>query len=151
MKKIFQILGTVLLIGFVLSTVNCFKEKNFEARVEKIASKISKHLDLNDKQKIELERIKKEIIEKKKSLHSNNSHTSAHKEVIAMVKSDKMDLAKLKATMSTAQSQRKEMREFMLEKLVEFHAILTPEQRIKLADKMETFSKRMGKHYKDED
>jgi periplasmic protein CpxP/Spy len=140
-----KFIGTATLALFILSTVNCFKEKNFEARVEKIANKISKHLDLNDKQKVELERIKKEIIEKKKSLREKSPNES-REQLIGMIRTEKMDLAKAKATMDISYANRKEMGDFMIEKLVEFHAILTPEQRTKFADKMESFSKKMKRY-----
>jgi Spy/CpxP family protein refolding chaperone len=41
---------------------------------------------------------------------------------------------------------RQEMKEFMMDEMIKFHAILTPEQRNKAADKMKNFHERRNKH-----
>ena len=136
----------LIIIVSILTLLHCFREKSFEHRLEKITSRLSSDLDLNSEQKFTLENIKKEIIEKRKSLQTQKTVETARKEFIDILRSEKIELEKLKTTLAPLQTQNKEMRDFILEKFVEFHSILTLEQKRKLAEKIESFSKRLETH-----
>ncbi|MCB1179340.1 MAG: Spy/CpxP family protein refolding chaperone [Leptospiraceae bacterium] len=144
MKKLFKILGVGTLTLILVNFLNCHRGgKNFEDRVNYISKKLESHLDLDDSQKPKMEKIKNEIIAKHKELKAKQN-PEAKKEFIAMVRSDKMDKDKLKTIHENRKKSKEEMGNFIMDKMVEFHAILKPEQRNKLADKMEKF---MNRHH----
>ena len=99
--------------------------------------KIAKELKLNKQQKVELDRIKDEIMVKKAEFKVN--HDEIKNAVLSQVKSDSIDQAALNGLFGDKELEFKEMRAFLINKCAEFHSILTPEQRLKLADKMEKF------------
>jgi Spy/CpxP family protein refolding chaperone len=140
MNRFLKILGISLVIVGSLNFVNCFRGKKFEDRVNHIAKKMASHLDLDDKQKAELEKIKTQIIEKRAQLKATEN-PNAKTEFANMVRSDKMELSQLNSLVEPKIKNRKEMIDFINQKIVEFHAILKPEQRKKLGDKLEKFMK----------
>ncbi len=139
----------LIIIISILTLLHCFREKSFEHRLEKIISRLTSELDLNSEQKVKLEKIKQEIIEKRKSLQTQKTVETVRKEFIEMLNSEKIQLEKLKTTLAPLQTQNKEMRDFIMEKFVEFHSILDSEQKKKLAKKIESFSKRMESHFEE--
>jgi periplasmic protein CpxP/Spy len=115
----------------------CKAHSSHEKRVKWVIKKISKELKLNEQQKVELERIKDEIMAKKAEFKVN--HDEIKNAVLFQVKSDTVDQAALNGLFGDKELEFKEMRAFLINKFSEFHSILTPEQRLKLADKMEKF------------
>lgn len=99
--------------------------------------KIAKELKLNEQQKVELEQIKDEILAKKAEFKIN--HQEIKNAVLSQVKSDTVDQAALNGLFEDKELEFKEMRAFLVDKFAEFHNILTPEQRLSLAEKMEKF------------
>ena len=63
MKYLIKI--TSLSLIALLAIINC-RHHSMEQRAEWIVKKVSSELDLDDKQKTELQRIKKEILDKRK-------------------------------------------------------------------------------------
>ncbi len=108
-----------------------------EKRAEWMVKRISSELDLNDSQKKEVNRIKDEILAKKKGY--KNDHHQMYEAVLAQVKGESVDEALLNQLFQDKEAQFKEMRGFMISKFAEFHKILTPAQREKLAKKMNEF------------
>jgi len=96
-----------------------------------------KDLDLNDQQKKEVENIKAEI--KAKMDAKKDDRKNHMDEMINMFRSDNFDKTKALEMMKQHDSERDEMRSFMLDETAKFHAILTSDQRNKLADKVKEF------------
>ena len=63
--------------------------------------------------------------------------------VLAQVKSDKVDQEALNTFFESKEVEMKEMHSFFVSKFAEFHGMLTAEQRTKLAGKMEEFHEKM--------
>ena len=103
-----------------------------EQRAEWVVKKISSDLSLDDKQKAELQRIKKEILDKKKELDVK----LIPEEIVEQVRVAQFDEAKVNKAFETTGIKRDQMRIFMVKKFSEFHAVLTPDQRNKLADRI---------------
>lgn len=96
-----------------------------------------KDLDLNDQQKKEVDNIKSEIKAKMES--KKDSRKNDMDEMINMFRSDNFDKTKALDMMKQHDADRDEMRSFMLDETAKFHAVLTPDQRNKLADKVKEF------------
>lgn len=101
-------------------------------RADWVVKKLSKVLDLTDKQKVEVERIKKEILDKRNELNVK----MIPEELVDQIRLTQIDEAKVNKVFDDNDAKRVEMRVFMTKKFIEFHAILTPDQRNKLADKI---------------
>jgi Spy/CpxP family protein refolding chaperone len=98
-----------------------------------IMEKISKELNLTDNQKAEVEKIREEIkakMESKKQDRENN-----FTELENIFKQDKIDKESLKLLSQKHEQDREEMKEFMMDEFIKFHAILTPQQRIQAVEK----------------
>ncbi len=113
--------------------------------------KISKDLDLNDNQKAELDKIREEI--KTKMENRKKEREKGFSDFENAFKQDKLDKQTLLDLDSKREADRKEMKEFFMDELIKFHAILTPEQRTKAVDKMKEMKEHMhdGFHRGDKD
>jgi periplasmic protein CpxP/Spy len=135
MKHLIKIFS-ILLIALV-AIVNC-RHRSLADRADWIAKRISSELDLNDKQKAELQRIKKEILDKRKELDVK----LIPEEIIDQIRLTQIDEGKVNKAFETSGTKRDQMRIFMTKKFIEFHAVLTPEQRNKLADRISELLKK---------
>lgn len=111
-----------------------------EKKADWMAKKIASKLDLNDAQKAKLSRIKEEVLARMKNESAGREKTG--REAIALVKSDRLDAAAVNRIFDEREAAMKRLKPFIVEKIVEFHAMLTPEQRAKLADYMEKHHRR---------
>ncbi|MBS1518976.1 MAG: Spy/CpxP family protein refolding chaperone [Bacteroidetes bacterium] len=99
-----------------------------------IIDRISDELDLNADQKAQVERIKGEIRNKMES--EKPDREAMLKEFSEEFTKDRLDKNKILEHIQKNETKRNEMKEFMIDKLVEFHSILTPQQRLKVIEKM---------------
>lgn len=146
MKKVIQL---TLILTILSGFLGCFRAKSFEERVNRVTEKLKKELSLTEEQAKKLESIRIEIINKQKNIKSNLNKEKIRTEVLNMIKSDKIDKDKFKKTTEPLVESRKEMMDFIITKLIEFHGVLNPDQKIKLANLMEEFHKKMEKHVGD--
>lgn len=142
-KRLIGVSLLLLLSAVVLG--NCRGHKDFEKRIEWVASKLNSKLDLDETQKTKLDRIKAELIAKHKE--NRPSHGAFSKEMAEQIRLEKIDIKVLDKIGSDRDAKHAEMRKFFNVKLVEFHAVLRPEQRQKLADLVQKF----GNHHQPED
>lgn len=96
--------------------------------------KISEKLNLSADQKAQVERISSEIKEKMKP--TREPRENLEDEFADEFKKDNMDRNKLKELAEKREMNMKEKKDFMMDKIIEFHDLLTPEQRIKAVDSM---------------
>lgn len=140
-KPYFKIIVTTLLVGsFAFLFGNCRGHKDFEKRIEWVASKLTSKLDLDETQKAKLGTIKAELIAKHKEMKPKQE--SWAKEMANQIRSEKIDTKYLDKMSVERESRHQEMRKFFQTKLVEFHAVLRPEQREKFAELVEKFASR---------
>jgi periplasmic protein CpxP/Spy len=146
MKKTLIIAAGVLSVaalGFVLQGCghgpwgHHSPEKRAEYAVKHIASK----LDLTDEQKTKLNAIKDEIVAKFKE--ERGKHKGTREQAVALWKQDTVNRADVEKLFAEREEHMKTMRPFIIDKLIEFHGMLTPEQRAKAAGIMEEFHKKM--------
>ncbi len=114
-----------------------FHRASPEKRAEWVVKRLSSELDLNENQKKEVNRIKDEILAKRKDFKVD--HQQMYETVLSQVKGESVDEARLNQLFQDKETQFKEMRGFMISKFAEFHKVLTPVQREKLASKMNEF------------
>ncbi|TAL35343.1 MAG: periplasmic heavy metal sensor [Spirochaetes bacterium] len=124
-----------------LAFAGCAHHWSPEKRADYMAKKIASKLDLNDEQKAKLYAIKDEAVAKFKEERAG--HKAMRAEAIALVKKDKVERAEVEKLFSEREEHMKRLRPFIIDKIIEFHAILTPEQRAKAAELMEEFQKKM--------
>ena len=105
-----------------------------EKNAERIVKKISSELDLDDQQKQKLDKIKDEMLAKRNEF--KETRETVFNQILVQVESNKVDQEALKDMLESNEAKMKDMHSFLIEKFAEFHGILTPEQRTKLADKM---------------
>ena len=126
--------GTFALNGCAHRGFHRFGGGSPEKRAEYIVDKISDELDLTDPQKAKLNNIKDEVIAKHKS--RKDKYEGAFSTLQSEIKKDKMDEKLLLSKIDEFSKDREEMHAFMVSKLVEFHSMLTDEQKQTLIDKM---------------
>ncbi len=140
----------ILLLGVVFTASQCRRHychmghhKMSEKFANKAVKRISSKLDLDDTQKAKLESIKNELMAKGKTFKGFRKEVAS--EVVAQAKQDKVDTAKLNQLFDNKQKDMTEMRQLMISKYAEFHAMLKPEQRAKMVKYMEKFQQRCHK------
>ena len=99
-----------------------------------IIEHLSTELDLTEEQKQKVASITEEI--KQRHGACDEIHADAFKKIKEEIKSDELNKETFKSLFSMEKSCKDEMHDFFVEKLAEFHSILKPEQRNKLADRM---------------
>lgn len=139
-----RVLVVVATLASVAAVTNCrpWKHKSPEERAEWMAKRITKELDLNDSQKQVLNKIKDEIVAKHKAEKGN--HEIQLQEMTTLLRADTIDNARLTALRKRHQAHRESMEAMFVEKTLELHKVLTPEQRNKAADLMEKHMKKFS-------
>lgn len=111
-----------------------------EEKADKVAGRLAKHLDLDEAQKSRLDAIKNDLLARKGDFQALKE--GFHAEALSQIRSGSVDVDKLNADLSDREAKARELRAFLVAKFAEFHAILEPAQREKLAARLE-------KHHKD--
>jgi len=106
-----------------------------EKRAEYIINKLTRKLDLTKDQQEKVNKIKDEILTRTKTIR--NDRAALREELTSLIKSEKLTKDMVDKFIDKRKSKMDEIRPFFVEKFIEFHNILTPEQRAKLADKLE--------------
>lgn len=106
-----------------------------EERVDKAASRIAWTLDFDKDQKAKLDIIKNDVIAKLKE--GKPFRESMHKETVELVKRDNLDREAVIAVLDKMIDHFNKNKTFIADKIVAFHAILTPEQKKKIVEHME--------------
>ena len=97
-------------------------------------------LDLNEAQQSMANSYKDEILTKVKAKHSKKK--KMHDELKAQLSSDAIDTARVKALVAEHRAGMDDVINLVVDRVAEFHATLSPEQRTKLVAKLEKFENR---------
>ena len=111
-----------------------------EKRIEFVFDRLTKKLDLTREQAEKVNKIKAEVIERTKTLREERK--SHRGEMAALIKGDTLTEEMVNKFIDKRKAAMEELRPFFVKKIVELHGILTPQQRIKLAEKLEKFHNR---------
>ncbi len=135
MKHTSFFISACLIIVFLASIIGCrprmpWSTRSMDDRIDKIAKKLSRELDLTDEQNKRLDIIKDEIKEKllDRKIRAEIMLSAIQEEI----RKDTLDRQRLEKMYEDRKQSGEGMHKFMLDKFAEFHATLTKEQRIKL-------------------
>ena len=139
MKKRNVLIITLLSMFIATGVVGCkyghhprgFDEFDLEAAVNRIASR----LDLDESQKADLKKITTEIAAKAKEMHGDQE--AHHKELADLVRQETISRDTVDQMVADKMEKMQLMADFAADRLIAFHATLTPEQREKIAKHIE--------------
>ena len=137
-KKVLTISLAGILIAGLLTFAGC-KRHGHHKGAEFVVDYASEVLDLTDAQQADLNQIKEEFMEKAEQMHADKDAMKAT--LMAQLASEQMDEVELKRLAAQHRAQMDELIDLGIDRLVEFHKTLTPEQKTKLVKKLENFEK----------
>jgi Spy/CpxP family protein refolding chaperone len=146
-KRIIPIAAITVLIISGTILAGCGPQRFFcatpEERAAMIVKRIACDLKLTKEQVEKVNKIKDEILLRTKGLRDERE--TVHKEWMDLVRSDRLDKNRLTDFINKREEKIRALKPFFIDKMVEFHDLLTPEQRVKAAEKMEKFHNWCGK------
>ncbi len=139
MKKRIALISTLISILLVSGLAACkhgrhcsgFDEFDQQAVVNRVASR----LDLTASQKAELQDIVSEFAARAKALHADRQ--ARHQELADLVRQETVTRETVDRMVTEKFDRLKELADLAADRLIAFHATLTPEQREKLAAHIE--------------
>ncbi|MBL7713970.1 MAG: Spy/CpxP family protein refolding chaperone [Bdellovibrionales bacterium] len=138
----FVVLGIATLGIAPLAFSGCRHHRSPEHRAEWVVKKIKGELDLTEVQVAKLNSIKDEFLAERKA--HDSKRRLAMDEFLKQVRSDKMDTAKIQGLIDERRTHMDQVGPKIVARIAEFHAMLTPEQRNKAADKLQKFADRFN-------
>jgi Spy/CpxP family protein refolding chaperone len=108
-------------------------------RADWIAKKVASELGLDAAQKAKLDTIKAALLARQADFKA--VHAGFKDLLIGQIRAGSVDTAKLNQGLDERAAKMKELRGFLVAEFAEFHAMLTPAQREKLAAKLEGFDR----------
>ena len=151
----FKIASLTVVIALFLTAIGgaVFAHKEFRDGPHGfLLAKLAKKLDLTESQQQQVDRMREEIKSKFESRRENGD--ALMKEFADEFKKDNLDRTKLRELNDKRKQNEQEMESFMMDKLIEFHDMLTPAQRVKASELMNEMKNKFherGKHDKDND
>lgn len=127
------IIGTVSLAG--ISFAKKIHDLRKEGVISFVIDKVTEGMTLSNDQKSKIAALKIEIKTKVES--KKPARKEKFDNLVSEFKKDNLDKAALENMFKKNEQERTEMRDFAESKLIEFHNILTPAQRIQAAEKIE--------------
>ena len=136
-KKTAVIFGVLTLIG-ALAIGAAFADHRHH-RGDRMVERIAEQLSLEDAQKSRLQTIVMEVEQKREELREESAATMR-----AIITKETMSREEALQLLQLREHARETMRGFMAERFAAFHAVLSPEQRVKMADIAPKMLSRMG-------
>ncbi len=138
-RKIIVITGILSVLVLMAGLTACkhghrhrgFDEFDLAAATDRIAHR----LDLTESQKAEFERIAAEIAEKAKAMHADREDRL--QDLADLIRQDAVDQDTIDGLIGAKMENMQAMIDFTVSRLIAFHATLTPEQREKIAARIE--------------
>ncbi len=119
-----------------------FCKSDLDGRATMIASWIAGDLKFTKEQRVKLDKIKNDIVAKMKP--KIGEREKLHNDIVDLITKERITKDQVARLIERHEAGRRDMKPFITEKIVEFHAILTPEQKKKLAGRLEKMHKRCG-------
>ena len=142
MHKTFRVVVGTLVLAGALVGAGCHRHHTPSERADWMTSKIAKHLDLDDQQKAKLMAVRDEMVAAR--AESQQEHKAIMEDVIAQVKSDRLDQAKLTHLMERHQAEQKRVMQRLLPKAADWHATLRPDQKAEAVEHIRKWMDRYG-------
>lgn len=131
---------TIVLICVFISAALVFtgcRSHSPHGKAEFMVDYIAETLDLNVQQRAQLDGIKEEFLAKAREMYAKKE--AMYDEFMAELRKEEIDQQRMKELISQKQEQMAEIMDLAVVRLAEFHRTLTPDQREKLAAKLEYF------------
>ena len=131
----------VILTVFSLVFVGCGRRgyhstvEDSKERMEWFSGKIADRLDLSANQKSRVEELLTELHDKRGE--GRQWHQSVRQEMLALVRQEQVDQEDINRVVEPVRQHMEEIVAFAGDRIIEFHALLTPAQREKLAKEIE--------------
>lgn len=116
---------------------HCGWHSSPEQKADRIAKRIAKELDLRPEQRTKLDKIKTDILSRKADFQA--VHAGFGELALGQIRAATVDPSKLNQGLEEREAKMKELRSFLVAEFTEFHDMLDPAQREKLASKLERF------------
>jgi len=142
MQNTFRVVVGTLVLAGALVGAGCHRHHTPSERADWMTGKIAKHLDLDDQQKAKLIAARDEMVAAR--AESRQEHKAIMEDIIAQVKSDRLDQAKLTELMDRHQAEQKRLMQRVLPKVTEWHATLRPEQKAEAVEHLRRWMERYG-------
>jgi periplasmic protein CpxP/Spy len=123
------------MFGGMLLFTGCRHEDGRRPDPKRIVSEISSRLKLDEMQRSRLTEMVTDLTADLTALH--DTETDPHQQMAEMVRSERLDEVELQQLYAAKREKLDRMAERVIPDLVEFHALLTPEQRETLAKRIE--------------
>jgi Spy/CpxP family protein refolding chaperone len=134
-KGLIVVLICVFISGALIFT-GC-RSHSHQGKLEFMVDYIAETLDLKEEQRAQLDGIKGEFISKAKEMHEEKE--AMHTAFMAELRKAEINPENLKDLIDQKRAQMDEIIDLAVVRLVEFHKTLSPEQREKLATKIEYY------------
>jgi Spy/CpxP family protein refolding chaperone len=129
-------IGTIILMGGLAACKRGYHHRGFdEFDLAAVTGRIASRLDLTESQETELDRLAAEIADKAKTMHAG--HAQRYQELADVIRQDTIDRDIVDARIGEKLEKMQAMADFVADRLIAFHSILTPEQREKIAEHIE--------------
>ncbi len=135
MKKLAIIITTILASGSMLLFGGCRHGHNKAEHIEFVIDYFEETLDLDAAQKTKLAEIRKELTAKMETL--KDSREKMRPMVKEQLAAEKVDVKVIKQAITLHRQDLDSVIDLTVDRLAEFHAVLTPVQRQKLIAKLE--------------
>ncbi len=132
-KYVFLIVSLTVLLALVVS--GCCYHRTPEQKAEHVVQHLVSTLKLDAAQTAKLETMKDEFLARRRDMLKMREES--FKDVKEMMLSPQVDQARLNARREKVQAHTNDMLGFVSAKFVEFHDMLTPDQRSRLVEEME--------------
>ena len=139
------ITGSILALCFSLLFFSGCRHRGHHGGAAFMIDYLSEALDLNESQQAQLDEIKEEMFAKAKEMRAKKR--AQHEDLMALIKSEQIDPVQLKAMVAEHRAQMDQVVDMAVDRVVAFHSTLTPEQKEKLATKIEKFHRYHGRGF----
>jgi Spy/CpxP family protein refolding chaperone len=144
-RRIFRFAFPVLAVaGAAVLLSGCHRRCGWhhdpQQKADWIAKKVASELDLDAQQKAKLDAIKAALLARQADFRA--VHAGLKDVLLGQLRASSVDTAKLNQALDEREAKIKELRGFLVGEFSEFHAMLTPAQREKLAAKLERMDRR---------
>jgi Spy/CpxP family protein refolding chaperone len=123
------------MVGGMLFFTGCRHEEGRRPDPKRIVSEISSRLNLDESQRSRLTQMVTELEADIVALH--DAEPDPHQQMAEMVRSERLDEIELQQLYTAKREKVDRLAEKIIADLVDFHALLTPEQRETLAERIE--------------
>ncbi len=139
MKKLAATLAVLAVAALGTLALTAFRHHHDPARFEQhVSARVDSLLDdvhATADQRTQILAIKDKLLADAKALHA--SHAGMHQELLAQWQADQPDAAKVHALVDGRADAMKKLADEVADAMIQVHGILTPDQRAKIAKKLQ--------------